>query len=305
MADAAPSAPSLTSSLKPTSSSPGAFTMAPMVRHSDHKRMKALFYGPHGAGKTTLCGSAVDVPEMRDVLVITAEGGTVVFEDNDRIVESEFLDVVKIDRIEQFQKVYDFLKTHIAWRDDPSKEKNLMELQQMVGLPGDRVRRFRTCIVDSLSEIEAMNLAKILNLDAQGMDAGDDMEVAGFPQFRKNNHIMQRIVRQYRDLDIHVLFTCAQGYTQDERKAYHYSPKLTGQLTGIIQGFFDVVGWLVPASSIDEKTGAAPRRLFVQPQSAPKADAKCRLASYKSPFFDDPTMTNIMVATGFIKKPKA
>ena len=166
----------------------------------------------------------------------------------------------------------------------------------------DYGQRHKRVIIDSLSEVEAFNLAKILNLDALGLDAGDDMEVAGFPQFRKNNHIIQRFVRQFRDLPMHCLMTCAQSYTQDERKAYHYAPKLTGQLTGIVQGFFDIVGWLVPNSAaVDEKTGVARRFLFVQPQTAPKADAKCRLASYKQAFFDNPTMTDIMVKTGYIK----
>lgn len=282
--------------------SPGAFAIKSMARdEAEHKYLNMLIYGPHGAGKTTLLGSAVDLPAMRDVLVVTAEGGDVVFEDNPRIKAADKLDIVKIDRIEQFQKVYEFLKTHCAWRDDPTKESKMMELQVMVGLPDDRLRKYKTVIVDSLSEIEAYCLAKILNLDALGLDAGDDMEVAGFPQFRKNNHIIQRAVRQFRDLNINVLMTCAQTYSQDERKAYHYGPKLTGQLSGIVQGFFDVVGWLVVGQKANDDS-AGPRRLFVQPQSVPKADAKCRLASYKSDFFDNPTMHDIMVGTGFLSE---
>ena len=289
--------------LKPTSNSPGAFVIAPLQRHSTAKRLKMLCYGPHGAGKTTLLASSVDIEEMRDVLVVTAEGGTVVFEDNQRINAPEWLDVVKVDRIEQFDKIYEFLKVHVLWRDDPTKEAQLMALQEQVGLGSDRLRKFRTVIVDSLTEIEATCLSKILNLDALGFDAGADMEVAGFSEFRKNNHIMQRIVRSYRDLDMHVLMTCAQTYNQDERKAYHYGPRLTGQLSTTIQGFFDVVGWLVPnQSNVDQVTGAARRLLFVQPQSAPKADAKCRLASYKQASFEDPTMTIIMDKTGFLDK---
>lgn len=286
--------------------SPGAFSIASMKREEGaHKGyLNMLVYGAHGAGKTTLLGSSVDVEEMQDILVITAEGGTVVFEENDRIDAYEMLDIVKIDRIEQFQKVYEFVKVHCSWRDDPTKEDKLLELQQMVGLDNERVRRFRTVIIDSLSEIEALNLAKILNLDSLGLDAGDDMEVAGFPQFRKNMHIMQRIIRQFRDLPVHCLVTCAQSYTQDERKAYHYGPKLTGQLVSIMQGFFDIVGWLVVGNKTSEDTPGA-RRLFVQPQSAPKADAKCRLAGYKKDFFDNPTMENIMVDTGFITRKKA
>lgn len=299
----APSAPSQTAPLKPVASSPGAFSAASFHRSSEVQYLKLLVYGPHGAGKTTLLCSACDVADMRDVLLVTIEGGMIVLEDNDRIRAPEWLDIIKIERIEQLQKVADMLKAHVAWRDDPSKEDKLLELQATIGLDDSRVRRFRTVIIDSLSEVEAMNLAKILNLDAIGLDAGDDMEVAGFPQFRKNMHLMQRIVRRFRDMPMHVLITCAQSFTQDERKAYHYAPKLTGQLTGIIQGFFDVVGWLVPnAAQVDQTTGIAKRFLFVQPQTAPKADAKCRLASHKAAYFEDPTMLTIMQQTGMLKK---
>lgn len=282
--------------------SPGAFQIHSMSSNSRAKYINALIYGAHGAGKTTLCASAVDVEAMNDVLVVTAEGGTIVFEDNDRIEAYEGLDILKIERIEQFQKAYDFIKAHCSFRDTGADDK-LAELQAMVfGDENDeRLRKYHTVIIDSLSEVEALNLAKILNLDALGLDAGDDMEVAGFPQFRKNMHIMQRIVRQFRDLPINVLVICSQTYDKDERNQYHYGPKLTGQLRGIIQGFFDVVGWLVVGNKPDENT-PGPRRLFVQPQSAPKADAKCRLASYKKDFFDDPIMHDIMVGTGFIKE---
>lgn len=297
-------APSLTGGSPVKVASPGAFNVTSMSQQDLHKWIKALFYGPHGGGKTTLAASAVDVPEMQDVLVVTAEGGTVVFEDNPRIEAAELLDVVKIDRIEQFSKVYDFLKTHVRWRDDPTKEAELRKLQDTVfGGESDRLRRYRTVIVDSLTEIEAQNLAKILDLDSAGLDAGDDMEVAGFPQFRKNMHIIQRIVRQFRDLDIHVIMICAQTYSQDERKVYHYSPKLTGQLRTNVQGFFDVVGWLVVGNKTAEDA-AGPRRLFVQPQSSPKADAKCRLAAFKGEFLDNPVMADVVYDMGVLKRTK-
>jgi hypothetical protein len=165
----------------------------------------------------------------------------------------------------------------------------------------ERIRKYRTVIVDSLSEIEAMNFSKILGLDSVGLDAGDDLEVAGYPQFRKNMHTMERITRSFRDLPLNFLVICAESYSQDELKRYHYSPKLTGQLRTNIQGFFDVVGWLTVGIKQDGDQ-SAPRRLFVTPQSSPKADAKCRLASYKKDYFDNPTMASIMVDTGFITR---
>jgi hypothetical protein len=291
--------------LRPVSDSPGAFVGTSMAATSHTRFLNALFYGRHGGGKSTLAASAADVDEMRDVLVVTAEGGDVVYEGNPRIRNWELIDVIKVDRIEQFQKVYEWVKAHVNFRDRPDKEEQLRKLQD-VAFPHvpdpQRLRRYRTVIVDSLTEIESMNLAKILGMDDVGFDAGDEMEVAGYPQFRKNMHMIQKIVRQFRDLDINFLTICAETWVQDERKAYHYSPRLTGQLKDIIQGFFDVVGWIVPnQTEVDPVTGNPKRRLFVQPQTQPRADAKCRLATYKGAYFDDPYMRDIMSQTGFIR----
>lgn len=288
--------------------SPGAFSGKSMRGTTHARYINALIYARHGGGKTTLCGSSVDVPEMNDVLVVAAEGGEIVFENNPRIKNWENIDVIKVDRIEQFQKVRQWVEQHIRFRDidTDAARTNLRKLQDMAfpDVPDpERLRRFKTIIVDSLTEIEAQHLKKILGDDNIAFDEGGEMVVAGYPEFRRNLHGMQNICRTFRDLPIHFLATCAETYSQDERKAYHYSPRMTGQLKDVLQGFFDVVGWLVPSTQADAATGASPRRLFVQPQTAPRADAKCRLASYKGTFFDDPVMKNIMVDTGFIKAP--
>lgn len=313
-ATAAPATPTATAAPNPTGGgailkpvSPGAFSGSSMKGRGHARYLNALFYARHGAGKTTLAGSAVDIPEMQDVLVVAAEGGDIVFEDNPRIKNWENIDIIKVDRIEQFQKVREWVENHVRFRDsdtDAAKE-NLRKLQDLAfpDVPDpERLRRFRTVIVDSLSEIEALHLKKILGDDQVAFDEGGEMQVAGYPEFRRNLHGMQNICRTFRDLPIHFLATCAESYAQDERKAFHYTPRMTGQLKDVLQGFFDVVGWLVPnQAQVDAATGIAPRRLFVQPQTAPRADAKCRLASFKGAYFEDPTMRDIMVDTGFIK----
>lgn len=310
---AAPQQPSNSPTRLPIPNSPGAFRIGGLTDPTRKQYLKMLVYAGPGAGKTTLFGSAVDVPQLRDVLLITAEGGTAVLEDNDRVDNPEFCDAVKVDRIEQFQKIYDFLRSHCSMREAGNLD-GLEGLQRLTfGIPedepivregegDDRLRQYHTVIIDSLTEIEAQCLAKILNLDAVGFDAGEDMEVAGFPQFRKNNHIIQRIVRQFRDLPLHVFIVCSQAYSQDERKVFHYTPALTGKLSTQVQGFMDIVGWLVVGQP-EKEDQPAPRRLFVQPLSVPvKADAKNRLSSYKKTFFENPTLQNILEQTGFISK---
>src|SRR3954471_18254554 len=121
--------------------------------------IKGLFYGEYGAGKTFLCGTAVSVPEMNDVLMISAEGGDLTLYDPDGVYNFDNIDVTKVTDYKTVARVYDFLKLHCALRDKTDAESisRLKKLQQVV-MPdmeeSDRLRRYRTVIIDSLTEVE-------------------------------------------------------------------------------------------------------------------------------------------------------
>ena len=309
----APAAPSNTIPRKPLPNNPGAFRIGSLVDPMRKRYIKALFYGPPGAGKTTLAGTAIDVEQMRDVLFIQFEGGEEVLMDNPRIENSDLIDLTRINSMAQLVKLYNFLQNHCRARDKDDEEM-LILMQNAVfygdidaaGNPtnkelhkGDRLRRYHTVVIDSLTEVEAANLATALKLDAQGIEVGGEASTAGWDEYRANNHTMQRNIRAFRDLDLNVIFICAQNYSQDERKRYHYSPGLTGKLSTQVQGFVDVVGWLVPATDDNNKPL---RRLAVQPVDTPRADAKSRFAKYSHPFFDNPTMLDLMKGFGLLQE---
>lgn len=309
----APSAPSNTPARKPLGDSPGAFRIGALMDPMRKRYIKALFYGPIGSGKTTLAGTAVDVDVMRDVLMIQFEGGEEVLLDNDRIQNADLVDVVRIKQMAQLTKLYSFLQNHCRARDRGDEEM-LIRLQNATfygdmtadGVPdnpelyeGDRLRRFHTVVLDSLTEIEAQNLAIAMKLDSVGVENAGEVEKAGWDEFRLNNHTMQRIVRAFRDLDMNVILICHQRYDQDELKRYHYAPALTGKLSTQVQGFVDVVGWLIVGT---DEAGKLKRRLAVQPHTGPKADAKSRFAIYKEPYFEDPKMSDLMLSFGLIIK---
>jgi hypothetical protein len=118
-----------------------------------------------------------------------------------------------------------------------------------------------------------------------------EVDVAEWAEFRKNNQMMQLVIRAYRDLPINVILICHAAFTQDELKRMLYAPGLTGKLAKQVQGFVDIVGYLKVGELPADGKSDAPRRLFLQPVG--KFDAKCRIASFKGSYLDNPTMEDI------------
>ena len=260
--------------------------------------LNMLVYGPPGAGKTTLCASAADIDDMADVLMIDIESGTLTIKNNDRVKRKDRIDAVRVTSFKQLAKVHEFLKLHCRLRDMPSEEGKLKQLEaKFKGVAPEKIkkpRRYRSVIIDSLSELDALCIYELLGFSTdmkldEALNDGD-MEVAEWAEYKKNNQMMQLIVRAYRDLPISVLLSCHSAHTQDEMKRMHYAPSLTGKLRNQVQGFVDLVGFL-KVGELGEGQKQAPRRLYYQPVG--KFDAKSRLANLKESYFDNPTMTDV------------
>jgi hypothetical protein len=277
------------------------FRMSPRRSFSD-RWLKLLVYGPYGVGKTTLAGSSVDVESMRDVLMIDAESGDLVMEENPRIQMADEIEHVRVTNFLQVARVQEFLKSHCVRRDANDVDGMRKVEAILKGVSPETIqtpRKFRTVIIDSLSEIEQYCMYGLLKVNEGELLTGssDEIDVARFDEFRKNNMMIQVLVRAFRDLPMHVIFVCSQSYTQDEMKRFHYGPRMTGQLSSQIQGFTDVVGIL--RAGVPGEDGIAPRRLYVQPVD--RFDAKCRRAAFKASHLEDPTMSSLMKAFGLTK----
>lgn len=278
-----------------------AFQIVPITDEFEYLNM--IVYGVPGSGKTTLAATAADVDEMADVLMLDIESGRLTIKDNKRIKNKGRIDAIRVNSYKQLAEVHKFLQAHCRLRDidTPEAAKKLIVLQsRFTGVPVEKIkepRRYRTVIIDSLSELDALCIYELLGLSVE-MDLSEamndgDMEVAQFAEYKKNNQIMQLIVRAYRDLPINVLMTCHVAYTQNDLKQMFYAPSLTGKLRNQVQGFVDLVGYLRVGEVPEGKT-EAPRRMYFQPVG--KFDAKCRLAKLDGSFFDNPTMKQIFQA---------
>lgn len=249
----------------------------------DAQYLKLLVYGKYGCGKTTLAGTACEVPEMRDVLMLDAEAGSL------SLTMPEYVDSIRVSDYKQVARILDYLRLHCKARDENDNDK-LLELERKVR-PGQDIkepRRYKTLIMDSLTEVEAFCMYHLLGItDRTKLDA--EVVSPEWAEYKRNYNMIQRMIRSYRDLPMHIIFTCPQQYVQDNQKRFFYTPFLTGKLSSEIQGFMDMVGYLTVETSDD---GKKKRRLYVNPIS--RFDAKHRFAVFKNDWFEEPTINKIV-----------
>ena len=270
---------------------------APLFRITTptHKKryLKLMTYGDFGTGKTTLAGSASLVEQMKDVIFIDAESGDL------SLTEFPAIDSIPVNTFKQVARIQEFLKVHCRYRDEGNIEK-LKELEER--LRGEPIsgapREYRTVVIDSLSEVESYCMAQLLGItDSTRLD--EEVQGAEWPEYKKNHSMVQRLVRAFRDLPMNVIFICSQSYVQDENKKQKFAPQMTGKLATQVQGFMDMVGYLVVAPANEE--GVQARRLYVQPSGVGKYAAKNRFAAFKGNHIDNPTMQSILTAVKLIQ----
>lgn len=258
--------------------------------------LKLFVYGNYGTGKTRLAGSAALVPQMRDVLMIDAEAGDLTIATQEDT--ADHISVVRVSTFKELARVQEYLKAHCKLRDEGNMER-LKELEKLLFVdydPNAPAKEFNTVIVDSLSEAETFSMYQLLGIN-ENTRLDEETQMAEWAEYKRNNSQILRLVRAFRDLPMNVIITSAASYTQDEFKRFVYQPSLTGKLSKQVQGFMDIVGFLVVTA---DGGGEDVRRMFVQPSA--KYDAKNRLSSFKGTHFDNPTMSSILQAVGLLEK---
>lgn len=299
--------------------------------------MNVLIYGAFGDGKTHLAGTAALVPEMRDILYISLEGGEKTLREIMRLCKNNNVDpstvmVMPIQTYRQFAQIYETLKQHVQFRDsnninglrmieaqlrgvellekigwqpkevEPAKvvqemtqailalSKDAEKLAELIPSP----KKFKTVIVDSLTEAQKYCMYQILGIDPLKQKLDVEPDSAEWKDWGSSREMIQFLIRRFRDLDIHTILVAAVDEEQDAKKRIYYEPMLPGKLSKDVRGLVDIVGYIkkVPLEGGKQVV----RRLVLEggDYGGVNIAAKHRFGSrLKTQHLDNPTMQTL------------
>jgi hypothetical protein len=190
--------------------------------------LNILLYGDSGTGKTTLAGSADEVPSMRPVLFVDIEGGTESLRHSYPEVET-----IRVTTWREMQALYN-------------------ELHR--GNTG-----YQTVVLDSLTEIQKFNMYQIMAdlITRKGEDDPKvDIDVPSMREWGKNLEQIRRFVRAFRDLPMHTIFTALAKSDKDQKTGIvSIKPSLSGKMADEVAAFLDVVVYYyVKDITVDDET---------------------------------------------------
>jgi hypothetical protein len=236
----------------------------PITRANEQQKfINMLIYGQSGIGKTMLAGSADAVPELRRVLFLDIEGGTLTL-NNSPYNEVE---VVRVRTWLEIAHIYNelYLNKH----------------------------GFKTIVIDSLTELQKISMEHIVSAETsyEPTDATNSLvNVTGVPQLQDwniNIEQVRKFVRKFRDLPVNTIFTALVNTEKDQRTGLTKNkPSLSGKVKDEVAAFLDIVAYY----NIKEVGDQSVRVL--QTSSTETTIAKDRLSKLPS-IIEDPTMAKI------------
>lgn len=170
-----------------------------------------LIYGAPGVGKTTFAASAQDSPYGKDVLFIDVEGGV------RSIADRADVSIYRPDDFDQIRQVF-------------------------LALRNGELPQFKTVVVDSIGETQALGLRTI-------MRSAKNPDLPGLQDYGKSNEQIGNLIRGLRGLaqskGINVIITALAVESKDETSgAILTRPALTPKALELATGAVDMLGYL-------------------------------------------------------------
>lgn len=219
-----------------------------------------LIYGSPGVGKTTFAASAQDSPHGADVLFIDVEGGV------RSIADRTDISIFRPDDFNQIGELFVMLKNG-----------------------AEEVANFRTIVVDSIGETQALGLRTI-------MKSAKNPDLPGLQDYGKSNEQIGRLIRSFRGLaqskGINVILTALAVESKDENSgAILTRPALTPKALELATGAVDMLGYMT-----QKKDGT--RVLSFQPSTNYMAKLRQPQTGGQIPLvIENPTLPKILEAT--------
>lgn len=223
-------------------------------------KINSLIYGDSDTGKTRLVGTAGLTEMFSPVLHLDLEKGRSTLGE---LSADAQLDVVEILRWAQLQTVYDRLYDEIA----------------------KGTCKYRTVNIDNGTYAQGLGMYKLIGVEDYKFDS---TKLAEFKDFNGNTEQMKRMVRAFRDLDIHFFMTAHAEIAEDPKTRLMKNwPAFTNKLMRAMPGMFSQVFYMYKEEGKNKET-----QRVMQTMGTATTTAKCREIELP-PLIVDPHMQEI------------
>ncbi len=246
-----------------------------VVSPSDRRYCKALIFAPAGAGKTVLLGTAQEDERTFPMLLLDFEGGTESLAGLD-------IDTVPIRSWEDYNEAYEALANGdtLDFEDDGDGYSIDFSAYKSLG-------------IDSISETHKFALLEILRKEGASRRDPDLVEQGDYGRATTQ---MRRLLREFRDLDMHVFFAAHAKETDIPREGRVRVPDLAGQLAEEVSGLMSIAGYL---AQYEEDDGELHRSLLLHSFPKFRIKARTRWGVTAPQEIIDPTIAKILDALGY------